>query len=49
MKSRVDRNAVARDWRARGFACDLWVDPPARVRADFVHDTEELLSNPHHS
>ncbi len=39
----VDREKVKRDWAARGFSCDLWVDPPGRVWADFVHDTDELV------
>jgi len=43
MNTTVDRDAVSRDWRARGFTCDLWVDPPGQVWADFVHDTDELV------
>ncbi|MCH8054563.1 MAG: cupin domain-containing protein [Deltaproteobacteria bacterium] len=39
----VDREKVERDWAARGFSCDLWVDPPGRVWADFVHNTDELV------
>ena len=39
----VDRVAVARSWRERGFSCGLWVDPPGQVWADYVHDTDELL------
>jgi quercetin dioxygenase-like cupin family protein len=39
----VDREAVARDWRERGFSCDLWVDPPGQVWADYVHQTDELV------
>jgi mannose-6-phosphate isomerase-like protein (cupin superfamily) len=39
----VDRGAVAREWRSRGFTCDLWVDSPGQVWADFVHDTDELV------
>jgi len=23
-----DRPKVAKEWQARGFSCDLWVDPP---------------------
>lgn len=40
----VDRRAVARDWRARGFSCDLFVDPPGRQWNGFVHDTDELVT-----
>jgi mannose-6-phosphate isomerase-like protein (cupin superfamily) len=43
MTGRVDQNAVAAAWRGRGFSCGLWVDPPGRVWADFVHDTDELV------
>jgi mannose-6-phosphate isomerase-like protein (cupin superfamily) len=43
MSTAIDRAAVSRDWRARGFTCDLWVDPPGQVWADFVHDTDELV------
>ena len=34
---------MARDWRARGFSCDLWSDPPGQVWADFVHASDELV------
>ena len=40
----VDRDAVARDWRARGFSCDLFVDPPGREWNGFVHGTDELVT-----
>jgi quercetin dioxygenase-like cupin family protein len=40
---RVDRAAVERSWRERGFSCGLWVDRPGQVWADFVHDTDELV------
>jgi len=43
MNTAVDRAAVSKDWRSRGFTCDLWVDPPGQVWADFVHDTDELV------
>jgi quercetin dioxygenase-like cupin family protein len=41
--SPVDRSAVERSWRERGFSCGLWVDPPGRVWADYVHDVDELV------
>ena len=41
--SAVDQAAVRKQWAARGFSCDLWVDPPGRVWNDFVHDTDELV------
>jgi quercetin dioxygenase-like cupin family protein len=34
---------VSRDWTARGFSCDLWVDPPGQRWEDFVHTTDELV------
>lgn len=39
----VDRELVAKDWQARGFSCDLWVDPPGQVWEDYVHATDELV------
>lgn len=39
----VDREKVKKDWARKGFSCDLWVDSPGRVWADFVHDTDELV------
>jgi quercetin dioxygenase-like cupin family protein len=39
----VHQQAVATDWRKRGFSCGLWVDPPGQVWADFVHDTDEVV------
>ena len=34
---------VPDDWRARGFSCDIWTDPPGQVWADFVHAVDELV------
>jgi quercetin dioxygenase-like cupin family protein len=42
--SPVDRQAIARDWRQRGFSCDLFVDPPGREWIDFVHAENELVT-----
>jgi len=39
----IDLDKVRGDWAARGFTCGLWVDPPGRVWADFIHDTDELV------
>ena len=44
MATRVDQDAVSADWRRRGFSCGLWVDPPGQVWADFVHDTDEIVT-----
>ena len=40
--SSVNEAEVRQRWAARGFSCDLWVDPPGRVWNDFVHDSDEL-------
>jgi mannose-6-phosphate isomerase-like protein (cupin superfamily) len=41
--SALDQTKVRKQWAARGFSCDLWVDPPGRVWNDFIHDTDELV------
>jgi mannose-6-phosphate isomerase-like protein (cupin superfamily) len=43
LTSTVPRDAVAERWEERGFSCDLWIDPPGQVWADFVHDVDELV------
>lgn len=35
--------AVAADWEARGFSCEIWTDAPGQVWADFVHDVDEVV------
>ena len=39
----IDRDSVRRDWRSRGYSCDLWTDLPGQVWEDYVHATDELL------
>ena len=39
----IANNAVRENWRNRGFSCDIWIDPPGKVWANFVHGTDELL------
>jgi len=39
----IKQKQVSKDWAARGFSCDLWVDPPGRHWEDFVHATDELV------
>jgi len=34
---------ISADWKARGFSCDLWVDPPGQRWENFVHSTDELV------
>ncbi len=43
MPSELSQSVVAEGWRARGFSCSLWVDPPGQVWANFVHETDELV------
>jgi quercetin dioxygenase-like cupin family protein len=40
----VDPDAVARDWRDRGYSCEPFVDPPGREWNDFRHATNELIA-----
>jgi len=39
----LNREEVSRKWSARGFSCDLWVDPPGQRWEDFVHKSDELV------
>ena len=39
----INRQDVSRDWAARGFSCELWVDPPGQCWEEFVHNTDELV------
>ncbi len=43
MHSPVDQSSVAARWRERGFSCDLWIDAPGQVWADYVHEVDELV------
>ena len=43
-RSPEDREAIAADWRARGYSCHCFVDPPGREWLDFVHDCNELVT-----
>lgn len=40
----IERDAVARDWRERGYSCGLFIDPPGREWLDFRHESNELLT-----
>ncbi len=35
---------MAREWKARGYSCDVFTDPPGREWNDFVHATNELVT-----
>ncbi len=39
----VDRSKVARDWKAQGYSCSLFIDPPGRQWNNFVHTCDELV------
>lgn len=40
----VDAAAVAADWKARGYSCHVFDDPPGQAWNDFVHDTNEVVT-----
>ena len=40
----VDADAVAADWRRRGYSCQDFVDPPGRCWEDFSHPTNEVIA-----
>ena len=40
----VDQSAVAESWKARGYSCHLFTDPPGQEWNDFVHATNELVT-----
>ena len=42
-RTAVDRDQIERDWHARGFSCELWVDPPGQMWEGYVHSVDELL------
>jgi quercetin dioxygenase-like cupin family protein len=35
---------IQQAWAKRGFSCTVWTDPPGQVWADFVHETDELVT-----
>ena len=37
------RAEVERDWRARGYSCGLWTDPPGQRWEDFIRGVDELV------
>ncbi len=39
-----DPAAVAAAWRARGYSCHSFDDPPGQAWNDFVHETNELVT-----
>ena len=41
--TKVDREAVRRDWAAQGFSCDVWVDPPDQIWHDLLHEVDGIV------
>jgi mannose-6-phosphate isomerase-like protein (cupin superfamily) len=39
----VDLDTMRRDWRTRGFSCEVWTDPPGQIWEDYVHEVDELV------
>jgi quercetin dioxygenase-like cupin family protein len=39
----INTQDISKAWSARGFSCELWVDPPGQRWEDFVHRTDELV------
>lgn len=39
----VNLDATRRNWRSRGFGCDIWTDPPGQVWEDYTHSVDELV------
>lgn len=39
----MDLDRIEEDWRARGYSCAMWVDPPGQQWEDFVHGTDEVV------
>ena len=39
----LNQDETATDWAARGFSCDVWVDPPGQCWDDFTHATDEVV------
>jgi quercetin dioxygenase-like cupin family protein len=44
VRSPVSREEVSKSWRARGYSCDLFTDPPGREWNGYVHPTNELVT-----
>ena len=41
--TKTDLDSMRADWAARGYSCDLWIDPPGQIWHDFEHDVDELV------
>ena len=40
----LTEDAVAANWRQRGYSCQLFVDPPGQRWENFTHDCNELVT-----
>ena len=40
MKTKED---LEKEWKEKGFSCDLWVDPPGQRWEGYIHTQDELL------
>lgn len=38
-----DKAEIEKDWHARGYSCDVWIDPPGQAWEDYVHSVDELV------
>ena len=41
--SSINQKQIAEQWHARGYSCELWIDPPGQRWENFVHDTDEII------
>jgi mannose-6-phosphate isomerase-like protein (cupin superfamily) len=41
--TKVDRDSVRSEWSARGYSCELWIDPPDQIWHDVQHDVDGIL------
>ena len=39
----MNQEKIKKDWDSRGYSFGVFKDPPAKVWADFVHRTDELV------
>ncbi|MFQ5991297.1 MAG: cupin domain-containing protein [Nitrospiraceae bacterium] len=39
----VDQAGTEKEWKARGFSCGQWIDPPGQEWNDFSHGVDELF------
>lgn len=41
--TKIDLETLRAEWAARGYSCELWIDPPDQVWHDFEHDVDERV------